>query len=62
MYTLGKTDFALFGGKHSDDSVSTVRSKMLDKVRRNNNIVVERYQKDAPTVQSDTVTFSVRVR
>ena len=62
MYTLGKTDFALFGGKHGDDSVSTVRSKMLDKVRRNNNIVVERYQKDAPTVQSDTVTFSVRVR
>ena len=62
MYTLGKIDFALFGGKHSDDSVSTVRSKMLDKVRRNNNIVVERYQKNAPTVQSDTVTFSVRVR
>lgn len=63
MYTLGKTDFALFGGKHSDDTVSTVRSKMLTKVRRNNNIVVERYQKDGAQQQvlSDSIHVSIRV-
>lgn len=34
LYTLGKSKFALFGGKHSDDSMTTARSKMLDKVER----------------------------
>lgn len=34
MYTLGKSKFALFGGKHSDDSMTTARSKMLDKIER----------------------------
>lgn len=63
MYTLGKSDFALFGGKHSDHTVSTVRSKMLDKVRRNNNIVVERYQKDVNNQKdlTDSIHFSIRV-
>ena len=31
---LGKSKFALFGGKHSDDSMTTARSKMLDKIER----------------------------
>lgn len=34
MYTLGKSKFALFGGKHSDSSMTTARSKMLDKIER----------------------------
>ncbi|MBF1761019.1 MAG: inverse autotransporter beta domain-containing protein [Veillonella sp.] len=34
MYTLGKSKFALFGGKHSDGSMTTARSKMLDKIER----------------------------
>lgn len=35
MYTLGKTDFALFGGKHGNsDDTTTARSQMFDKVRR----------------------------
>ena len=35
MYTLGKTDFALFGGKHGNSNdMTTARSQMFDKVRR----------------------------
>ena len=34
LYTLGKSKFALFGGKHSDNSMTTARSKMLDKIER----------------------------
>lgn len=35
MYTLGKTDFALFSGKHGNsDDTTTARSQMFDKVRR----------------------------
>ena len=34
LYTLGKSKFALFGGKHSDSSMTTARSKMLDKSER----------------------------
>lgn len=34
MYTLGKSKFALLGGKHSDSSMTTARSKMLDKIER----------------------------
>lgn len=34
MYTLGKSKFAFFGGKHSDSSMTTARSKMLDKIER----------------------------
>ena len=38
-YTLGTSKFALWGGKHSDDTITTARSKMLDKVRRQDMIV-----------------------
>lgn len=49
MYNLADKDFALFGGKKStkDSGVTTVENKRLDKVRRENDIRVERYQKDA---------------
>ncbi|WP_456155668.1 inverse autotransporter beta domain-containing protein [Veillonella sp.] len=42
MYTLGHSKFAYYGGKHSDDTVTTARSKMLDKVARQD-MVVESY-------------------
>ena len=38
-YTLGTSKFAFWGGKHSDDTITTARSKMLDKVRRQDMIV-----------------------
>ena len=38
-YTLGTSKFAFWGGKHSDDMITTARSKMLDKVRRQDMIV-----------------------
>ena len=42
MYTLGKSRYAYFGGKHSENTVSTARSKMLNKVKRSD-MVVESY-------------------
>lgn len=38
-YTLGTSKFAFWGGKHSDNRITTARSKMLDKVRRQDMIV-----------------------
>lgn len=38
-YTLGTSKFAFWGGRHSDNRVTTARSKMLDKVRRQDMIV-----------------------
>ena len=38
-YILGTSKFAFWGGKHSDDTITTARSKMLDKVRRQDMIV-----------------------
>lgn len=38
-YTLGTFKFAFWGGKHSDDAITTARSKMLNKVRRQDMIV-----------------------
>ena len=38
-YTLGTSKFAFWGGRHSDNRITTVRSKMLDKVRRQDMIV-----------------------
>ena len=38
-YTLGTSRFAFWGGKHSDDTITTARSKMLNKVRRQDMIV-----------------------
>ena len=38
-YTLGTSKFAFWGGKHSGDTITTARSKMLNKVRRQDMIV-----------------------
>ena len=34
MYTLGKSRYAYFGGKHSENVINTARSKVFDKVKR----------------------------
>lgn len=49
MYNLAKKDIALFSGKHNAEvptDAPIVEHKRLDKVRRENDIRVERYQKD----------------
>ena len=38
-YILGTSKFAFWGGRHSDNRITTARSKMLDKVRRQDMIV-----------------------
>lgn len=42
MYTLGKSRYAYFGGKHSENVMTSARSKMFDKVKRSD-IKVEYY-------------------
>lgn len=42
MYTLGKSRYAYFGRKHSEDTITTARSRMLNKVKRSD-MVVESY-------------------
>lgn len=42
MYSLGKSPVALWGGKHSVDTMTTARHKMLDKVHRSD-FVIQRY-------------------
>ena len=41
MFRLAGADMAWYGGKHKLDTESTVRSKMLETVRRDNTVVVE---------------------
>lgn len=45
MYTLGKKPFALWGGKHSDESMTIARFNMLDKVRRHT-MIINRYEEE----------------
>lgn len=59
MYRLGNAPVALWGGKHSFDTKTTVEGKLLSKVRRNNNIVVETYGKQAS--KTKTIDYSIRV-
>lgn len=40
-YTIGTSKFAWRGGKHSESVITTARSKMLDKVRRSDMVVLE---------------------
>ena len=45
-YTLGKSKFAWHGGKHSDDTITNARARMLDKVERNSMQVESSYEED----------------
>lgn len=40
-YTIGTSKFAWHGGKHSENAITTARSKMLDKVHRSDMVVQE---------------------
>ena len=40
-YTIGTSEFAWRGGKHSENAITTARSKMLDKVHRSDMVVQE---------------------
>lgn len=43
-YTLGKSKFAWHGGKHSDDTITNARSRMLDKVDRSPMVIGKSYE------------------
>ncbi len=64
MYRLANSKVAFWNGNHSRDNDLIVRNKMLEKVRRNNNIVVERYsknEKNEKEVKSKTINYSIRI-
>ena len=64
MYRFDNSKIALWDGNHSRENEVTVRNKMLEKVRRNNNIVVERYSKNEKNnkeVKSKTINYSIRI-
>ena len=46
MYTLGKSRYAYFGGKHSENVMSSARSKMFDKVKRSDMKVEYYWEQD----------------
>ena len=43
-YTLGTSKFAWHGGKHSDDTITNARAKMLDKVKRSSMMIGKSYE------------------
>lgn len=46
MYTLGKSRYAYFGGKHSENAMTSARSKMFDKVKRSDMKVEYYWEQD----------------
>lgn len=45
-YTLGTSKFAWHGGKHSDDTLTNARARMLDKVERSPMTIGRTYEED----------------
>ena len=43
-YTLGTSKFAWHGGKHSDDTITNARARMLDKVERSPMVIGKSYE------------------
>ena len=43
-YTLGTSKFAWHGGKHSDDTITSARARMLDKVDRSSMVIGKSYE------------------
>lgn len=43
-YTLGTSKFAWHGGKHSDDTITNVRARMLDKIERRSMMIGNTYE------------------
>ena len=46
MYTLGKSKYAYFGGKHSENVMTSARSKLFDKVKRSDMKVEYYWEQD----------------
>lgn len=46
MYTLGKSKYAYFGGKHSENVMTSARSKIFDKVKRSDMKVEYYWEQD----------------
>lgn len=53
-YTLGTSKFAWHGGKHSDDTITNARARMLDKVERSPMVIGKSYEEFWVIVPRDT--------
>ena len=54
-YTLGTSKFAWHGGKHSDDTITNARARMLDKVKRNPMMIGKSYEEFWAVVPYDAL-------
>ena len=54
-YTLGTSKFAWHGGKHSDDTITNARARMLDKIERSPMMIGNTYEERWSVVPADTL-------
>lgn len=54
-YTLGTSKFAWHGGKHSDDTITNARARMLDKIERRSMMIGNTYEERWSVVPADTL-------
>lgn len=54
-YTLGTSKFAWHGGKHSDDTITNARARMLDKVKRSSMMIGKSYEEFWAVVPYDAL-------
>ena len=54
-YTLGTSKFAWHGGKHSDDTITNARARMLDKVKRSPMMIGKSYEEFWAVVPYDAL-------
>ena len=52
-YTLGTSNFAWHGGKHSDDTITNARARMLDKIERRSMMIGNTYEERWSVVPAD---------
>ena len=52
-YTLGTSKFAWHGGKHSDDTITNARARMLDKIERSPMMIGNTYEERWSVVPAD---------
>ena len=52
-YTLGTSKFAWYGGKHSDDTITNARARMLDKIERSPMMIGNTYEERWSVVPAD---------
>ncbi|EFL55592.1 inverse autotransporter beta domain-containing protein [Veillonella atypica] len=52
-YTLGTSKFAWHGGKHSDDTITNARARMLDKIERSPMMIGNTYEERWSVVPGD---------